>query len=127
MGIEALSRGASFCSFVENNSTVLKILQKNLETCALSSKVFEAKRDFKALSRAYDIVYLDPPYGGMIDGKPAYIHVLEELTQKTLIAPHAIIIIETSAKEIVSLPAVFTCIQEKTYGAAKVGFYQLAL
>jgi 16S rRNA (guanine(966)-N(2))-methyltransferase RsmD len=71
VGIEAISRGAGFVHFVENNETALDLLRKNLTSCRVSEEqvrihsvsVFDfltAKDTWRSIIP--DIIYADPPY-----------------------------------------------------------------
>ncbi len=69
VGIEALSRGATSCLFIEKAPPALAALRKNLATLALDNIAsIEARPVAKALLAAtgqaipYDIIFLDPPY-----------------------------------------------------------------
>jgi 16S rRNA (guanine(966)-N(2))-methyltransferase RsmD len=67
LGIEALSRGAKFADFVDNDISVVK---KNLETTGFSDCASVRKMDAIAFLRGYegrasahyDLIFLDPPY-----------------------------------------------------------------
>ena len=66
VGIEALSRGASFCQFIEKNPAVARIIQDNLEKTNLSKNANVKVADaFKFLLTdkpgAYDFIYVAPP------------------------------------------------------------------
>ena len=69
VGIEALSRGATHCLFVEQAPPALAALRKNLSNLALEgSATIDSRPAARALlaatkvSASYDIVFLDPPY-----------------------------------------------------------------
>ncbi len=72
VGIEAISRGAAFVHFVENDSEAIKLLEVNLARCSLGRDRTEVHHtsvyDFLAESANQmihpDIVYADPPYEG---------------------------------------------------------------
>lgn len=71
LGIEALSRGADACVFVERSGQVVKILKANLEKTSLAGSahilkcdVFEALNIFASGENEFDIVFADPPYAG---------------------------------------------------------------
>lgn len=71
LGIEALSRGADACVFVEKSAPVVKILKSNLEKTSLAGNahilkcdVFEALNIFASGKNKFDIVFADPPYAG---------------------------------------------------------------
>ena len=65
LGIEALSRGAAFCDFVDSAPAALKVVQRNVRTCGFEDRAACHGKDFTAfLSRAgekYGLVFLDPP------------------------------------------------------------------
>lgn len=66
VGIEALSRGASFARFVDNNQFAIKTIKFNLSNTGLESKAEVIKRDaFSYLrsqpDRNFDYVYIAPP------------------------------------------------------------------
>lgn len=68
LGIEALSNGASFSYFVDNNSKCIEVLKKNLKDInEENNKIFEmdyhkALEYFKENNIRFDIIFLDPPY-----------------------------------------------------------------
>ena len=66
MGIEALSRGASFCVFVDNARRSQDVTKKNLSASGLFSSARVAAMDYQDFLRTtkdrFDIVFLDPPY-----------------------------------------------------------------
>jgi 16S rRNA (guanine(966)-N(2))-methyltransferase RsmD len=66
IGIEAVSRGASFAAFADKDA---KLAEKNIKSCGFEpfSLVLQmdwrlAAKRFKALSKRFDIIFLDPPY-----------------------------------------------------------------
>ncbi len=66
LGIEALSRGASGCVFVDRNPEAVAIIKQNLQKTGLSSQSQVVATDaLSYLDRpkdAFDLVFLDPPY-----------------------------------------------------------------
>jgi len=66
LGIEALSRGAHHCIFVENNRDALVVLRKNLQNLGLMERSVVVETDAMAAmatARQVDLVLADPPYG----------------------------------------------------------------
>lgn len=68
IGIEALSRGAKSCTFVERDKEAVKCIKKNLETThftdqsvVMASDVNSALYNLRVKER-FDIVFMDPPY-----------------------------------------------------------------
>ena len=66
LGIEALSRGASGCVFVDKNTEAVKIIRQNLQHTGLSASAQVLGADaLTYLTRPgdrFDLVFLDPPY-----------------------------------------------------------------
>jgi 16S rRNA (guanine966-N2)-methyltransferase len=118
LGIEALSRGASFCLFIENHGPALKVLKKNTENFPeaqiLSKDIVRLKKNNNPL---FDLIFLDPPYHKN----------LIPLTLKNLISGQYLkdgshLIIEISNKEKIEIELPFFKIKEKTYGETKIIF-----
>lgn len=68
VGIEAISRGASYVVFNDNRKQSLDCLNKNLSSLNIKSGYSVSLRDglsyLQSVSEKFDIVYLDPPYSG---------------------------------------------------------------
>lgn len=65
LGLEALSRGASSCVFVDESHQAAKIIRQNLETTRLSGgRVMQSEvlSFLKKDQQCYDLIFADPPY-----------------------------------------------------------------
>lgn len=66
MGIEALSRGAKFCTFVDSNAQSIANITANVKNTGFEGCSKIIRGDFRAvvsgLSEPFDFVFLDPPY-----------------------------------------------------------------
>lgn len=70
LGVEALSRGAKKCYFVEENINIYKILVKNFKAIsvdktfinALRCDFLKALKGYKSKGIKFDIIFIDPPY-----------------------------------------------------------------
>ena len=72
LGIEALSRGAQLCVFVDNSRNSLDIVKKNLNACELEKNARVVLSDYSSFlagkTELFDIAFIDPPYRkGIID------------------------------------------------------------
>jgi 16S rRNA (guanine966-N2)-methyltransferase len=68
LGLEALSRGAKYCDFVENGPAAIHSLKANVAALHIRDKVRIFDRDAipfveRIDKMAYDIAFADPPYG----------------------------------------------------------------
>lgn len=76
VGIEALSRGASFATFVDRSRRSCQLVESNLKLCRVPAEQWdiycaEANDFLKQTESRWDIVYFDPPY------KDEYVRTLE--------------------------------------------------
>lgn len=120
IGLECLSHGASFCTFVENDKSVQKILAANINKlkCEARTKVTAT---FDTIQHKADLIFLDPPYFQKDVDTTAYISALISL--KNTMTSGTIIVIETDATESPEIPFL-AHIYSKTYGTARLSFYR---
>ena len=64
VGIEAISRGAAHCTFVERDRNALRALEENVDTLDLGdrSRIMRSDAMQAAVTLDVDIVFADPPY-----------------------------------------------------------------
>jgi 16S rRNA (guanine966-N2)-methyltransferase len=125
LGFEAISRGASFCLFVEQAASARAAIRDNVEAFALFGHTRIHRRSATSLGTRpastgapFDLVFLDPPYGKGL-GELA----LAEVVRHGWASDNALFVFECSASENPNLPD-FTELDCRTYGAAKVLFLQ---
>ncbi len=64
LGIEALSRGARECVFVDVSRDSLKLVRENLRRCELEAPVIQCDAEsFLRRGERFDLIFMDPPYG----------------------------------------------------------------
>lgn len=67
LGIEALSRGAEGCTFVDSSTAAAETVKKNLESTRMADRGRIVKTDYlsylSSSRERFDIIILDPPYG----------------------------------------------------------------
>ncbi|MSP47739.1 MAG: 16S rRNA (guanine(966)-N(2))-methyltransferase RsmD [Alphaproteobacteria bacterium] len=122
LGIEALSRGAAHCTFLEALAPALAAIRLNLGKLGLSDRATVLTRDAVRPGRAItgpslpaSLVFLDPPYRSGL-AAPA----LVALSAGGWIAAGALVSIEVGAKEDFAPPEGFTVLDERRYGAARL-------
>jgi 16S rRNA (guanine966-N2)-methyltransferase len=70
MGLEALSRGAHFCFFVDNGAEAVSLIRENVQLCGAQDRsrvikgpVASAIRRLGSGNELFDLIFMDPPYG----------------------------------------------------------------
>jgi len=121
MGLEALSRGARRCVFVESDRAACRVIQENLEKLRFSGAALVLQKDaFQALreerGRTYDLVIVDPPYGSW----PELASRLAEALPATL-AVDGFLVVETSARIEPDLP--LERVTSRRYGSARITLF----
>lgn len=127
LGLEALSRGAGFCLFVETDAAARGAIRTNIDAMNLFGVARVHRRSATRLGpRPSDIAapftfaFLDPPYHkGLV--QPC----LDALREGDWLTQDAAVMIETANDETLSLPG-WTCLDARTYGAASISFWQAA-
>lgn len=101
LGLEALSRGAGHCLFVENDEPVARVLRANIDTLAAATQAKIVRGSVLTLGPArevYDLILLDPPYG-----TGAGCVALDRMLRLGWIGPQTWIALETGLKEVVEV------------------------
>jgi len=126
LGLEALSRGAAFCLFVEEDAAARALIRRNVEALGLTGVTKIFRRDATDLGAAgsrggASLVFLDPPYGkGLAE------RALASLAAGGWLAPGAIAVVEEKKGTAVVLPPQFTLLDRRTWGDTEVAFARFA-
>ncbi len=118
LGIEALSRGAAHCDFIEHNGTAYNVVSKNVQTARVQDRAslhrVEA-RDFlaKAAAKKYSLIFLDPPYGGTI-----LENALSGIERFDILSANGIIICESAVED--KFAHGFEVVRSRRYGATMI-------
>jgi 16S rRNA (guanine966-N2)-methyltransferase len=124
MGLEALSRGARHCLFVENDRAACRVIQANLEKLRLTGAVVRCGDVLGVLpqeragGRRYDLVLVDPPYSEYASSLQM---ALSDLLPDIL-APDGLVVVETAAKTEPELPLELAT--SRRYGAARLTLFR---
>ncbi|WP_426163236.1 16S rRNA (guanine(966)-N(2))-methyltransferase RsmD [Sandarakinorhabdus sp. DWP1-3-1] len=98
LGLEALSRGAAHCTFVESDAAAVKALRTNIAGMKSNADVIPAPMQTLGQAPApCDLIMLDPPYGSGLGDL-----ALQRLSERGWVAPHAIISVETGKKDVLA-------------------------
>lgn len=120
LGLEALSRGAAHAIFLETAPEAARVLKANIARLGESSRATILPADATKPPRApaaAALALLDPPYHQDL-AAPA----LAALAAGGWLEPGALVVAEFAAREDLALPAGFTLLDERRYGAARLVF-----
>ena len=110
LGIEALSRGASHCTFVEQDRRAVECIRTNLETLGYTDRSTVVQADVESWveqsNMAFDVVLADPPYAD-----DSWETLLDSVDSRWLVAE--------TGKEVDEHPR-WDVVREKTYGTTVV-------
>jgi 16S rRNA (guanine966-N2)-methyltransferase len=116
LGLEALSRGAAFCLFVEEDAAARGLIRRNIETLGVTGTTKVFRRDATNLGFAgnrggFGLVFLDPPYEQSLAQR-----ALASAAQGGWLAPEAVAVVEESRRATVVLPPGFQTLEQRTWG-----------
>ncbi len=70
LGIEALSRGAASCTFIDASRESVRLVKENLARCGLAGRVLNMDAlEYLKTGETFDLIFLDPPYGTGLDAR----------------------------------------------------------
>ena len=124
LGLEAVSRGARFCQFVDDSAEARGLIRQNADALGVIGLIKIWRRDATDLGPCapqpgFDLVFADPPYGSG----------LGERALRSLLAGHwlnrgAIVVLEETLKAEVADVTGLNLIDRRDYGDTQVRFYR---
>ncbi|MEX0645986.1 MAG: 16S rRNA (guanine(966)-N(2))-methyltransferase RsmD [Parvularculaceae bacterium] len=125
LGLEAISRGAELCLFVETDAAARGAIRDNIEALDLfgSTRIHRRSASSLGLRPAgvgppFTLAFLDPPYH-----KDLAAPAMETLRRGEWLAERAIVVVEQAADEAPALVDGYVEIDRRLYGAAQIGVY----
>jgi 16S rRNA (guanine966-N2)-methyltransferase len=127
LGIEALSRGAASCKFIESDRRACDSIRRNLEKTKLSAGEIIPSDVMRWLDRsppeaAFDLIIADPPYAKKDGERDFGCELLAAPGLRRALAPGGIFILEHLPDQPLPLGADWECTRDKRYGATAVAF-----
>lgn len=114
LGIEALSEGASYAYFVDNNKKAIKTIENNLKKLNINNATIildDYQKALKKIDKKIDIVFLDPPY------KTNYIETsINEIEKNNILNIDGLIVCESDTIDKIIFPEKYQVVKEKKYG-----------
>ena len=126
LGLEALSRGAERCTFVDQRREAAALVKENVKLCRFEDRSRVAQEDalsFLSVCREkFDVVFLDPPYqSGLLEKS------LKLLTQFDILQEHGIIVCESGTEwSVPALESPYETGREYRYGQIKLSLCRRA-
>lgn len=122
LGLEALSRGAAHCLFVEEDAVARGLLRRNIEALGLTGQARIYRRDATSLGQAlprerFGLVFADPPYGKGLGER-----ALASAADGGWIEAGAIAILEERADIAIAWPNGFDPFDDRKWGETAVHF-----
>jgi len=128
LGLEAVSRGASFALFVDDHTASRGLIRTNAEELGVTGRIKLYKRDATKLGPrpasagpAFNLIFADPPYGKGLGEK-----ALTAALEGDWIAPDALIVLEEDRDQTISPPPGFEEVDRRTYATTQILLMQLA-
>lgn len=120
LGIEALSRGGTFCLFVDNDAEARALIRANIEAFGLTGITRIFRRDATDLGPAgtmapFNLAFLDPPYGRGLGER-----ALVSLAEGGWLTDGASVVLEERAGIETALPGKFARVDQRAYGDTQV-------
>lgn len=126
LGIEALSRGASSCVFIDKHRASLDCAKGNAQSLGIEGEAEFWLKDSAKLgarpdtTKPFDLIFLDPPYY-----KDLVNTILPALQSGGWLASGAWIVCETEKRVMINAPDNHSIDEEKTYGDIKITLLQM--
>lgn len=115
LGIEALSRRSSHCTFVERDKKAFALVRQNTELARFENEAELICTDslsfLKTAKEPFDVIFLDPPYN-----KGFFSPVLEEIAKNKLLSGDGIIVAETEKDGEEPTHSEFIAVRRAIYG-----------
>jgi len=124
LGLEAISRGAKYCCFVEEDAAARGVIRTNADTCGVIGQTRIWRRDATDLGPCapqspYGLVFADPPYNKGMGEK-----ALAAVMSGGWLAPGGVVILEEAEKAVVADVPGLTLLDQRVYGDTQVRFYR---
>ncbi|CDX44610.1 Methyltransferase [Mesorhizobium sp. ORS 3359] len=124
LGLEALSRGASYCVFIEESTEGRGLIRENVEAYGLTGRTKIFRRDATHLGEVgtispFGLIFADPPYGKGLGER-----ALRSARDGGWLLPGALCVVEEAASAPFEPGAGFSVIDERNYGETVIRFIE---
>lgn len=130
LGIEALSRGAASCVFVENDRRACECIRRNLDKTKLTGGEIASADVMGWIERsapaAFDLILIDPPYSKKPGDRDFGAEILAAPGLIRALAPGGIVVLEHMPERPMPIGPEWECTRNRRYGATVVAFLRAA-
>jgi len=125
LGLEALSRGARYCLFIEEAAEARALIRENVEALGLTGASKIWRRDATTLGKLdtlspFDLAFLDPPYR-----KDLIAPALKGLATGGWLNANALIVAEAAEDEAIPTVEGYETLDDRIYGDTRIAFLRL--
>jgi 16S rRNA (guanine966-N2)-methyltransferase len=123
LGLEALSRGAEWVDFVERDPACCALIRQNLAATGLAGRArvycLPVRKALPILEGRYDIILLDPPYGGAEAEK-----TLQALGRTPRLVGEAVVVEHSTRQNPASCYGSLALLKRRRYGDTSLSIYK---
>ena len=121
LGLESLSRGASYATFIERDRQASQILQENIKSLVTNDRAEVLNMGLntfidKNSEKKYDVIFTDPPYNDM------QLSTVSRLAK--LLSPIGLMILSYPGRGEVPTVDGIVVVDNRSYGNAALAFYR---
>jgi 16S rRNA (guanine966-N2)-methyltransferase len=126
LGLEALSRGAAYCVFIEESAEGRGLIRTNVEAFGLQGRTKIFRRDAAALGdvgtlQPFNLVFADPPYGKGLGER-----ALGSALSGGWLTPDALCVVEEASSAAFDPGPAFSVVDGRSYGDTVIHFIEIA-
>ncbi len=125
LGIEALSRGAGECDFVESDRRAAAVITDNLLTLGVAPRGRVITRDalkfLEESDRSYDLIFADPPYATTI-----FERLVRAIASEGRLSPEGLFVLEHAGSMAAPLNAGLELVTARGFGDTGISIYAMA-
>ncbi len=120
LGLEALSRGAEHCTFVDQRREAAALVKENIRLCRFEDRTRVAQEEaqwfLRSCGERFDVIFLDPPYKTDLLNQ-----CIEKIAAFDILREHGIIVCESGADwSVPTLTPPYEAGREYRYGQIKL-------
>jgi 16S rRNA (guanine966-N2)-methyltransferase len=124
LGLEALSRGAKFCQFVEESAEARGVIRRNADQLGAIGQCKIWRRDATDLGPCapqspFNLIFVDPPYSKGMGEK-----ALQAVVEGSWLSARGILVLEEAEKAVVGDVSSLTLINSRSYGDTQIRIYR---